>query len=47
MRNTSKREALASLFTEVNALETLFTCSSEWDALTCEEQMLVEQTIED
>lgn len=47
MPNTSKREAIASLFTEVNTLGNLFTCSAEWDALTCEEQMLVEQAIED
>jgi hypothetical protein len=45
--NTPKREAMASLFTEVNTLGTLITCSAEWDALTCEEQMLVEQAIED
>lgn len=47
MPDTSKREALASLFTEVNTLGNLFTCSAEWDSLTCEEQMLVEQAIED
>lgn len=47
MPDTSKREALASLFTEVNALGFLTTCSAEWDSLTCEEQMLVEQAIED
>lgn len=45
--STPKREAMASLFTEVNTLGTLITCSAEWDALTCEEQMLVEQAIED
>lgn len=47
MRNTSKRDAVASLFTDVNTLGSLITTCAGWDSLTCEEQMLVEQTIED
>lgn len=41
-----KRTALeAVLLTDVH-LSDLHTCTSEWDALTCDEQMLLEDLIE-
>jgi hypothetical protein len=44
--NTPKRTALeAVLLTDVQLLG-LHTCTSEWDALTCDEQMLLEDLID-